>query len=946
MPGVLLQRDVELAALRRQLDGVRASEGRVVVVQGPAGIGKSSLLAAVAATAVSQDVRALRAWGGPLEHDAAWGIARQLFAAVRGTSEWDELAVGAAALARRALDLDAAEPALAGDAMHAAVHGLTWLACNLAERSPTLLVVDDAHWADAPSLRWLVQLARQTAELRLGILCAVRVGEPPAHPDLLAELLAVAPEAPVHPSPLGPAAAEALVRRRLPAADRAFAHSCHAATAGNPFLLGALLSHLAAEHVEPTEEVGAALSSFGPEQISRAVERQLSRLPDGAQPLARAFAVLGRRAPLRHAGELAGLDPADAALLADRLHAAGLVESEAGAYALVHPLVAGALYRGLPAGERGLWHARAAAVLERERAGPEAVALHLLHTDPRGDAATVAVLRAAAAHAGLRGAPESAARFLRRALDEPPPERALEAEVRSELGLVLAAHLEPEAPALLGDAVELADAPARRAQIALSAARALGLAGHFAHAIELCRRGLEQTTGVGPELVARLDAELCCNAGCDAATVGELRERLRDVAQRPPPLDLWRFNAAFLAIADARPADEARAQLDAAFAASALDDDGDSLLGTLATVDLIANDELDAACAHCGALIDLAHPRGWRIALAHGSFLRAIALVRAGRIRAAEADARLAFDFKLAHSPPQALIWSVVPLVDALTELDAPAEADAVMAAGGFLGDPPDGALAGPLLLQGRGRLRLIQRRPAEAHADLRAAATRWDELSIRHPGLADWRVDDCEALVALGDVREARRLAEEHRTLAEQVGLPAPRAAGLRALAQTVERDRAIVLLERAVDLVADSQVQLEHARCLVALGAALRRANRRAAARDPLRRALELADRGGLRRLARRAGAELRAAGARPRRAALSGIEALTASEHRVATLAAHGRSNREIAQELYVTQRTVETHLTHVFQKLDIGSRAELACALEPRAAAAEAARAGSG
>jgi len=567
-----------------------------------------------------------------------------------------------------------------------------------------------------------------------------------------------------------------------------------------------------------------------------------------------------------------------------------------------------------------------------------------VHTDPRGDAATVAVLRAAAGHAGLRGAPESAARFLRRALDEPPPERALEAEVRSELGLALAAHLEPEAPALLGDAVELAATPARRAEIALSAARALGLAGHFANAIELCRRGLEQTTGVGPELVARLDAELTCNAGCHASTIGELRERLRDTAEQP--LDLWRFNVAFLAIADARPAEDARAQLDAAFASGALDDDGDSLLGTLATFGLIANDELDAACDHCGALIDVARPRGWRIALAHGSFLRAIALVRAGRIRTAEADARLAFDFKLAHSPPQALIWSVVPLVDALAELDAPAEADAVMAAGGFLGDPPAGALPAPLLLQGRGRLRLTQRRPAEAHADLRDAATRWDELRIRHPGLADWRVDDCEALVALGDEREARRLAEEHRTLAEQVGLPGPRAAGLRALAQTVERDRAIVLLEQAVDLVADSQVQLEHARCLVALGAALRRANRRAAARDPLRRALELADRGGMRRLARRAGAELRAAGARPRRAALSGTEALTASEHRVATLAADGRSNREIAQELYVTQRTVETHLTHVFQKLDIGSRAGLACALEPHASVAEAALAGPG
>ncbi|HMI69521.1 MAG TPA: ATP-binding protein, partial [Solirubrobacteraceae bacterium] len=142
MARVLLQRDAELATLRRQIEEVHADEGRVIVVEGPAGIGKSSLLAATARAAAADEIRVLRAWGGPLEHHAAWGIARQLFAPVRGGAEWDGLAVGAAALARRALDPDAGEPALAGDAMHAAAHGLTWLACNLAERSATLLVVD------------------------------------------------------------------------------------------------------------------------------------------------------------------------------------------------------------------------------------------------------------------------------------------------------------------------------------------------------------------------------------------------------------------------------------------------------------------------------------------------------------------------------------------------------------------------------------------------------------------------------------------------------------------------------------------------------------------------------------------------------------------------------------------------------------------------------------
>jgi DNA-binding CsgD family transcriptional regulator len=231
------------------------------------------------------------------------------------------------------------------------------------------------------------------------------------------------------------------------------------------------------------------------------------------------------------------------------------------------------------------------------------------------------------------------------------------------------------------------------------------------------------------------------------------------------------------------------------------------------------------------------------------------------------------------------------------------------------------------MLLESRARLRLAQQRHADAHADLLGAAERWNELGTDHPGMAAWRVHLCEALVAQGELRAAREHAEEHLALAERVGIPGPRGAGLRALARTTDREEAVVLLQRAVELLAESPSQLEHVRALVDLGAALRRANHRAAARTPLRRALDLADHDGMRLLARRARQELRAVGARPRRSALSGIDSLTPAEHRVAILAAEGHSNPEIAQQLYVTRRTVETHLTHVFQKLGVSTRADL-------------------
>lgn len=923
---LLLDRDAELGELGRRVATARSGSGRVIVVEGPAGIGKSTLLAATARAAREDGATVLWARCSPLEQDAAWGMARQLFEPLRIRPEWGELTTGAAGLAERALAPEGGGPAPAGDAMHAAARGLVWLVSNLAERSPSILVVDDVHWGDAPSLRWLALLARSLEEVRTGVLCAVRVGEPVAAPELLAEVLASAPEPPVRPRALGPVATETLVRERMPAASVGFTHACHAVTAGNPFLLGALLTELIADEVVPDDDAAARLGTFGSEQVARVIERQLGRLPNGSA-LARAVAVLGPGAPLRHAAALARLDLDEAAHAADALRAAGVLD-DTPALALAHPLIAGTLYARMPAGARALHHADAAAILVRERADPERVALHLVRTEPAGDPATVATLHDAAGRAAMRGAPQTATTYLRRALAEPPATAADHADVQLHLALALAAYMDPEAFELLHEAVATADTPIQRGTIALAGARACGLAGRFDAAIALSRSGLEAGDAIGPELHARLEAELTGNAWLQAETVPEARERLRRLGASPPVLQLWQINAAMEAAGDARPAGEALRLLASAQDSGALTHDTDSMLGTLARFVLIMCGELDAARGSCAELIDLARPRGWLIALAHGCFVRAIALVQAGEIRDAEADARLSLEIKRSYSPPAALMWSVFPLVDALTELGDFAEAEAIMGDAGYLGDPPAGALGAPLLLESRARLRLAEHRYAEAQGDLFVAAERWNELDIRHPGLAAWRVHLSEVLVALGELAAAHGLAEEHLVLAERVGVPGPRGAGLRALARTVEREEGIHLLEQAVDLLADSPAQLEHVRALVDLGAALHRVNRRAAARTPLRDALDLAERHGMRLLADRARHELRAVGARPRRSALSGIASLTPAEHRVAMLAAAGHSNPQIAQQLYITRRTVETHLTHVFQKLDVSTRGDLA------------------
>jgi DNA-binding NarL/FixJ family response regulator len=928
--GALLDRDVELGELRRLLSAARAGSGRVIVVAGPAGIGKSTLLAAAGATARTDGAVVLRARCSPLEQHAAWGMARQLFDPLRVRPDWDELTAGAAGLAGRVLAPETGDPANAGDAMHAAVRGLVWLASNLGERSPAVFAVDDVHWADATSLRWLALLARSLDELPIGVLCAVRSGEPPASPDLLAELLASAPEPPVRPRALGPAAVQTLVRERLPAASPGFTQACHAVTGGNPFLLGALLTQFAADGAAPDDEAAARLGTFGSEQVARVIELQLARLPNGAGPLARAVAVLGPGTPLRHAARLARLEASAAVRAADALRYAGLFEDGPG-LTLVHPLIAGTLYASLPAGERALWHAAAAALLTGERADPERIGLHLLRTEPAREAVTVATLREAAGRASARGAPQSASAFLRRAAAEPAPDPAQDAEVRLELGLALAAYLQPDAYDLLHEAVAIATTPVQRGAIALSGARALGLIGRFGEAVALCRQALEQADAYPAKLRERLEAELVPNGLVHTSTIAEAHRYARERPPRSAALELWRVSAAAMdSLIDNRAAADTQALLRPVLEHDALAAEPGSLLATLATLHLILDDELATALVQCEALIDVARPRGWLIALAHGCMMRAMALVRAGEIRDAEADARLAFEYKLPVAPAPAMLWCLSFLLDALVEADDLTGADAALTAARQQAEPPAGALAAVLLLQGRARLRLAQHRPEDALADARMAAERAREIGVRHPVFASWRADAAEALLILGENAQARRLAQEQLELSEQLGTPGARGAALRLVARTTTEP--IPLMEQAVTTLAGSPARLEHTRALVALGAALRRANRRADARIPLRQALEQADRGGMLLLARRAREELNAIGARPRRSALSGPGALTPAEHRVAQLAARGLGNRAIAERLYVTPRTVETHLTHAFQKLDIRSRADLAAVLQ--------------
>jgi DNA-binding CsgD family transcriptional regulator len=229
-------------------------------------------------------------------------------------------------------------------------------------------------------------------------------------------------------------------------------------------------------------------------------------------------------------------------------------------------------------------------------------------------------------------------------------------------------------------------------------------------------------------------------------------------------------------------------------------------------------------------------------------------------------------------------------------------------------------------------RLRIARGDLAGGAAELLDAGRSFESVDTRNPALIAWRSSAALALAQLENRNEARRLAGEEVELARNWGAPRALGAALRVAGLLEGGDGGLARLSEAVELLSGPPAKLEQARARTELGAALRRAGQRAQAREHLRRAVELATICGAAPLAARAETELLATGARPRRIALSGVESLTPSERRVAELAAQGPTNREIAQALFVTQRTVEVHLTSVFRKLDIRSRSQLAAALE--------------
>ncbi|MGH3673379.1 MAG: BTAD domain-containing putative transcriptional regulator, partial [Pseudonocardiaceae bacterium] len=523
----LLERGRELRTLGAHIATACGGMGQLVTVEGAAGIGKTRLLAAARVQAQQAGMRVLVARGCELEREFAHGVVRQLFeplVASADDAERNDLFAGGAEQAAVLFNqVDAA--AADRDTSFALLHGLYRLTARLAQH-PLMLVVDDLHWTDAPSLRFLAYLMPRLGGLPLLLVMAMRPAEPAVAQHLIAQIVTDPLATALHLAPLSEDASAQLVRTALAGnAEDAFCLACHAATGGNPLLLRELVDAVATEGVEATAAGVVRLREIGPRAVKQRVALRLAQWGPSAAAFCSALAILGDGADPKHAAVLAGLTSAEALQTVRQLvdieilhrnPPSPLTALSTGTISFVHPLVRAAVYEGLAETVRLAGHARAARLLTDSGQAPERAAAHLLIIPPAGDGFVVDTLRRAAYQAFARGSPEGAVSYLERCLQEPPPE-AQRADVLFQLGIAAQLVDAAKGADYLATAMATVKDPDRKAAIAEILGITLFNAGRGGEACRILSQATQSLNKEECDLYQRLQALLIQTALVDPA---------------------------------------------------------------------------------------------------------------------------------------------------------------------------------------------------------------------------------------------------------------------------------------------------------------------------------------------------------------------------------------------------------------------------------------------
>jgi DNA-binding CsgD family transcriptional regulator len=923
METAVFGRDGELEAVARFLDGVPSGPS-ALVLEGSAGIGKTTLWQAAVERAATRGyiVLACRA----VESEAKLALAA-LADLLAGHAE-DLLARLPApqrhalevALLRRAADGPARDPRALATAVHSVL-------LEIAARAPLLVAIDDLQWLDAPSARMLEFAVRRLRTARVGILAASRVGDPQADRLALGRALPDGRLVRVDVGPLSVAALHQVIGARLgQALPRPAVARVAQAADGNP-LFAVEIARVLLERGSPPP--GQPLPVPG--DVKALAARRARALPPPAREALLAAAALPQASVELLAAALgrpAGgdLEPAERA---------GMVELDRGMVHFTHPLYASSIYTSAAAGDRRRLHRRLAAVLT----DAEHKARHLALAAEGPDEQVAAALERAARAVGRRGAATAAAELAEQAR-ELTPTRAT-ARIRRRGMLAAECHLvagDLERARVLLEEVVAATPPGT------ARARSLVLLGQvryhqdsFPDAARLFAQARQEAAG-DMRLLGLIEDQLSyalISAGDLEGAAAHAARALELLEKCGPPAALAEA-LAFSVTADVLCG---RGLDDEKLARALALEDPDRLVVAASRPTLLGGccllfvGRLAEARVQFLALRERLLERGQDSELPDASVYLAWIECLGGDLVSADAYAREADEAAMGVGSDslRGLTLAVCAMVDAYRGQAEAVRAKAAQALA--LLRQTGWPVQEPWVWRAVGILELSLGNPAAAARALEPLAQLTEAAQAVATQLSADLPDEIEALVALGELQRAERLLAMIDAYRRSTGLAWPLAAAARCrgllLAAQGQTDRALQTLEEAITRYAGLQMPMELARTLLVCGQIQRRHKRKRAARASLARAMELFETAGAALWAERAREELGRVGVRP-----SAPQSLTATERRVAELAARGLTNHEVAVAALLSHKTVEANLTRVYRKLGIRSRAELGVRLAER------------
>lgn len=932
---MLADREIELTLLDDLVRSAGNGGGSLVVVSGPIGVGKTALLGAVAARA-ADGTAVLGATGSTLERLFPFGVVRQLCEPVLAELDDDARATVDAGLTEFAKPLFSNENCLSvpvdarDPVMQQVMHGVRHVLAVHGAARPVLLLVDDLQWADAESLRCLGYLANRLAGTGVSMVVTVREGSPDGDNQGVRGLLSCASRL-LRLGPLSATGVRAIVRQRFgrPGSDR-FVQACGEVSRGNPMVLGAVLDELVSAAGTPEDGAVDWVHACRPALLRDRMAARLRAQPDPAMALLRALSCLGQAADQDTLSRLAGLDPIGYAEIVRSVTAQGfLLPTPAPVFA--HPVVREAVDRLTSPAQAERLHVGAASLLHAAGRPAEEVAAHLLAVPSPQAMWAVDVLREAAGAAARRGEVDEAARHLRRALLDTAPESVDRADLLLELAAVERVVDAPAATRHVLEAVSLSvGAAGQAAAFARLAPASFALSPP--PVLSALRGAVEQLgqpgelSGLERELALRLEARTMVGAYCGAPQIEAAVRRLRDgdqdrLLETQGGRELLAVSLELAAVAGAVPANEVarlcRQVMDREPATA-----GQQGSAPLLVCALSLADSAEQAGPWLDDAIDSAVRQRDRVAHAVVEACRTLAMAGTGRGEELSAAASA-----LAAGDGWFDAVSVAGMLRVLTSVELttgpgacavhPLAARTIELCGHRTDHPAVSAM-----------LRLVAASRAMGDDDHRHAVEllldagrQLDRAGWRNPALVPWRSCAASALHRFGDTAEALELAEAEYELAVAWGSPAAIGHALGVRGALTPGAAGVGLLRTAVDVTQDSENELTRATAHLLLGGRLQ-AGGSAEADQHLRRGRDLTDRNTARRVAENLASGL---------GGLAGVvepgRPLTVAEGRVVSMVVEGLTNQAIADELGVSRRAVEKHLTNVYAKYDVAGRTEL-------------------